>query len=129
MLLTCSKKNIHAMEIEIEAAQQEEEMRLQMIIDTVMGELKEGRCVLFLGPELLINSSDERYYKAYFKELAKKYPKVIFKYFSRDNVFSFLKSGDQMDIVYGTWIRNEIKKFYETTGDEIILNLIAQLPF
>src|SRR5438067_2443120 len=113
------------METAIELNQLEDEL-LQATIE----ELKNGKCVLFLGPELLISHPEEKYYKVYFKELAKQNERFIFKYFSRDNVFSFKKSDwGNRDAVEEQMVRKKIKNFYETTGDEIILNLIAQLRF
>ncbi|QEM13404.1 toll/interleukin-1 receptor domain-containing protein [Mucilaginibacter rubeus] len=102
----------------------------QETIDFIVDSLIGGKCILFLGPELLINDSEEKHYKVYFKEIAKKYPKFIYKYFSRDNVFAFQKSNSHVgNILFETKIRNEIKQFYETGGDDVILNLISQLPF
>src|SRR5690349_21049549 len=89
---------------------------------SLIEEIIKGKCVLFLGPELLINT-DGKYYKSFFKEFAK--GKDCIKYFPKDNLFHISSSDQQkrLDEI------NKIASFYETAGDENILRLVYQLPF
>ncbi len=90
----------------------------------VIEDIVAGKCILFLGPELLI-SKDGKYYKSYFKELESS-KSMVYKYFSRDNLFSIsgpTKTLDKRRLI------GKMMEFYEGAGDEIVLNLISQIPF
>lgn len=93
-------------------------------IQTIVTDIIKGKCVLFLGPELLVNK-DGSYYKAFFKQIARD-SNNVYKYFSRDNLFSV--SGD-LPAIKKRRLIDIIADFYAEAGDEIVLNLIAQIPF
>ena len=90
----------------------------------VIDDIITGKCILFLGPELLI-SKQGKYYKSYFKELESE-KNDVYKYFSRDNLFSISGKTETLD---KRKLIGKIFEFYDGAGDEIILNLISQIPF
>ena len=100
------------------------EEEISDLLPFVLEDIVRGKCVLFLGPELLINKNG-KYYKSFFKELEND-NKSCYKYFSRDNLFSI--SGEGKDLKKRILI-NKIAGFYKDAGDEIILSLISQIPF
>jgi hypothetical protein len=94
-------------------------------INALINDITEGKCVLFLGPELLVNKAG-KYYKAYFKELAEEHSDCIIKYFARDNLFSV--SPINLNVNRRN-ISDMVSTFYKEAGDENILNFVSQLPF
>ena len=100
------------------------EVKVEDLEPHVIDDIIAGKCILFLGPELLI-SKQGKYYKSYFKELESEKSKV-YKYFSRDNLFSISGEGQTLN---KRILIEKIFKFYDGAGDEIILNLISQIPF
>src|SRR4051812_10180402 len=90
----------------------------------VIRDIVNGKCILFLGPELLINKQG-KYYKSYFKELELE-RKNVYKYFSKANLFSISGQSPTLD---KRRLIVKMGEFYEGAGDEIILNLISQIPF
>lgn len=100
------------------------------IVSFFCEQLSYSKCVLFLGPELLINNTEGQSYRLYFKELTGKYSDYIDRYFERDNVFAFKQTANNSaNIINDNRIRKEITTFYDTRGDELLMNLIAELPF
>jgi hypothetical protein len=95
------------------------------INELLIKDIKKGKSVLFLGPELLVNQ-EGKYYKTYFKQLADDNKQMISKYFSKENLFAFQGSKSAID---QRMVAIKVTKFYEEAGDESILNLISQLPF
>lgn len=93
-------------------------------IQTLVTDIAKGKCVLFLGPELLVNK-EGKYYKAFFKQIART-SENDYNYFSKDNLFSV--SGNFPTIKKRALIE-KVSEFYQEAGDEIVLNLIAQIPF
>ena len=100
------------------------EDNIQEVEPEVIKDIINGKCVLFLGPELLI-SKQGKYYKSYFKELESE-KKTVYKYFSRDNLFSISGLTQTLD---KRRLIGKINEFYKSAGDEIILNIISQIPF
>src|SRR4051812_33640894 len=96
-----------------------DELEPEVILDII-----HGKCILFLGPELLINKQG-KYYKSYFKELESE-RKDVYKYFAKDNLFSISGQTQTLD---KRRLIGKINEFYEGAGDEIVLNLISQIPF
>ena len=92
--------------------------------EDIIDDIIKGKCVLFLGPELLIDK-DGNYYKTFFKQLAESNKGVILKYFTKDNLFSLVRN-DGSDF---RSVARKVTNFYTEAGDQIILNLISQLPF
>lgn len=96
----------------------------QEINELLVEDLKTGKCVLFLGPELLVNK-EGKYYKTYFKQLADENKETISQYFPKENLFAF---QGNLGVKY-RMLAKKVTRFYEEAGDEAILNLISQLPF
>ena len=92
--------------------------------EEIINDIIKGKCVLFLGPELLIDK-EGKYYKTFFKQLADSNRGSILKYFSKDNLFSLVRN-DGADF---RSVARKVTNFYSEAGDQIILNLISQLPF
>ena len=101
------------------------EVNNQAIFELLVKNIKKGKCVLFLGPELLVNQ-EGKYYKSYFKQLADENKDSISKYFSKENLFAFQGKNSALNQLM---IVSKVTEFYENAGDEAILNLISQLPF
>ncbi|RYZ21849.1 MAG: TIR domain-containing protein [Chitinophagaceae bacterium] len=93
-------------------------------IDSIVDDIAAGRCVLFLGPELLVDK-EGRYYKAFFKELARN-NEDKFRYFPKENLFAVSGAFPHLN---RRALVDQINSFYKEAGDEIMLNLIAQIPF
>jgi len=96
----------------------------QEINELLVEDLKAGKCVLFLGPELLVNK-EGKYYKTYFKQLADENRETISQYFPKENLFAF---QGNLGLKY-RMLAKKVTRFYEDAGDDAILNLISQLPF
>ena len=99
-------------------------------IRTLVSNIKEGTCVLFLGPELLVDAAGKNY-KDYFKELVQEHSGI--NYFPKDNLFwlqpaSVGNTQARPAIDRLTLIR-KLAGYYESVGDEILMNLIFQMPF
>lgn len=95
------------------------------INELLIKDITKGKCVLFLGPELLVNQ-EGKYYKTYFKQLAENNSNIISTYFSKENLFAFQGNNSAIN---QRMVAMKVTKFYEEAGDESILNLISQLPF
>lgn len=93
-------------------------------IQTLINDIGRGKCVLFLGPELLVNK-DGSYYKAFFKQLARD-SNGNYKYFPKDNLFSV---NGAFPAILKRKLIGKVGDFYKEAGDEIMLSLIAQIPF
>lgn len=99
-------------------------------IKALVSNISEGTCVLFLGPELLVDASGKSY-REYFKELVKEHSGI--EYFSKDNLFwlqpntsgntQARPSIDRLSLI------RKLTEYYDSVGDEILLNLIFQIPF
>jgi hypothetical protein len=97
---------------------------IQELEPEVIKDITSGKCILFLGPELLI-SKQGKYYKSFFKELESEKSEVL-KYFARDNLFSISGRTQTLD---KRRLIAKMTEFYNDAGDDIILNLISQIPF
>lgn len=78
----------------------------------------EPQCVLVLGPELSVNEAGQSY-RQYFRKMmvgAKS------SYLDGDNLFYFHDGLDEDKI------KNEIIKYYQSVGDQALLEMISRLP-
>lgn len=96
----------------------------QELEDALINDIAQGKCVLFLGPELLINK-EGTYYKSYFKKFVNERSNT-YKYFPKDNLFHISSSNLS---VATRLLKEKIISFYKDAGDENILRLVSQLPF
>ena len=83
---------------------------------------KEGACVLILGPGLTVNQKGTSF-KSHFKEIAGDASNGIFAYFEDDSLFSF---NDETALKN---TRSLVKDFYQASGDQGLLELIARIRF
>lgn len=81
-----------------------------------------GICTLVLGPDLAVDQLGVSY-KVFFRKLAEENKKGIFKYFEKENLFSF---ADEVGIIT---TRSQVKKFYNNCGDKVLLEMISRIRF
>ena len=85
--------------------------------------LKDQKCILFLGPELFRTKDNARSkQQEFFEDLAIKNPQRILSY-NPDGFLLF--SGPEEK----TRLFKEIRDFFETGGDDNIIQKIAEIPF
>jgi hypothetical protein len=83
---------------------------------------KKGLCTLVLGPDLAVNQLGASY-KVYFRKLADDNKNEIYKYFEKENLFSFI------DNIGLRKTRSQVKKFYNDCGDKVLLEMISRVRF
>lgn len=89
-------------------------------------DIEDGKCVLFLGPELLV-SKEGKYYKSYFKDfVSENLGRYKYFYFENENLFSFTQNSAAEE---KEKLIQKFQEFYLNAGDDAFLNLISQIPF
>lgn len=96
----------------------------QELYTDIVDSLETGNCVLILGPHLSKNDSGQLY-SEFFKELFNLHKDCIFNYFEKENLFTFDESKRREQ----NKVEKKIIKFYQETGERVLLEKIAQIKF
>jgi len=84
--------------------------------------IEKEKCVLFLGPSVLVNEKGESPQTVFFQQLANDNPDDIAYYHPHDSLLVFKKGGKAR-------LSNEIHEFFEQNFAYSLLQRIAEIPF
>lgn len=106
---------------EITSADAASDIDWEFTLDTI----QEGKCILFLGPELYTSASGKKLDEALLEFLQYPDNNDILNYYPADDLFLFKNKGAQTKTYY------KIKNFYQQSFPETekLLEKIAQIPF
>ncbi len=91
-------------------------------LTTIIEDIKEQKCVLFLGPEAVTSGDSTSYHEALCRYLDTDKSNAE-KFYAKDGFFFFADRIAKMDI------HSSIRSFYRQPFDKSIYDIIAQLPF
>lgn len=85
--------------------------------------IREGRCLIFLGPGATVNYGNPNSYAAHCEELANRNPQAILAFHAGDGflVFKDSKTRSLYDV--------DMQKFYKGQGGNAFLEKLAAIPF
>lgn len=85
--------------------------------------IRDGKCIVFVGPGATINYGDPRRHSAFLESLAAKNPHDILAYHPDDGFLVFRDARTR------TLYEKEIRDFYTEKRDNPLLDMLARIPF